>query len=382
MANPFGDEEVIPLTSFRRKSSNQVEVQGKWSGDWYEKSCVIILGDTGLGKSTMVNLCTGNEASTGRTPEAITKVNQIYTDNLHGPKYPKWMDTVGLNDTSDDPNFLVFQRFLRELKSEGVTSVHAIIWAISPNIREKKEFKAQATQIEAIFKGVDIHEKAVNKVDIWKNVILLCEKSFKEKLSFQGAKAAIRKYSGCADNVKCVQMSDFGADENGKTRLDSNEAKRTRDALMEALGDLTSPIYLNFKTMICRDCGQIDDPRLMMLKCHWQPEKKWQKAPSMCSCGQYIKYMFQADKLVCANENCLKPGGNRASWSKPSCNCCWKYTNGDYKTCAVVRMIGNLKVGNLEVGDDTANQIKFKERHNLEEVDSDSCCYNCSSCCY
>ena len=26
---------------------------GPWSGDWYDKSCILLFGDTGLGKSTL-----------------------------------------------------------------------------------------------------------------------------------------------------------------------------------------------------------------------------------------------------------------------------------------------------------------------------------------
>ena len=171
MANPFDDAEILEVP------------------DWYENACVIILGDTGLGKSTILNLCTGNKAPCGSTPEAVTRVNKIYEDVLHGEKYPKWMDTVGLNDTSKEQGFHVFQKFLQELKNQNISSVHAIIWTITPSMREKKEFDEQVTQIEAIFKGIDLEDKLQDKVNIWKNVILLCEKSFRDKQSFQGAKA-------------------------------------------------------------------------------------------------------------------------------------------------------------------------------------------------
>ena len=107
-------------------------------------------------------------------------------------------------------------------------------------------------------------------------------KSFKGKQSFQGAKAAIKAKtaSESIDGIPCIQMGDFSDDE-GKVRLDGREAIKTRDLIMEAVKNMTSPISLNFKTMVCRDCGQIDDPRLMILSCHWKPEKKWKVPPSL-----------------------------------------------------------------------------------------------------
>ena len=245
--NPFDEEEVLPLKEI--SSSDLEKPPGKWSGDWYEKSCVIILGDTGLGKSTLVNLCTGSDAPSGKSPEAITKWNKLYVDNRHGPKYPKWMDTIGLNDTSDDSNFLLFQRFLRTLQEGCIESVHAIIWVFSPCVREKREIKEQATQIEAILQTWGVNEKDSSKMDIWRNVILLCEKSFQDELSFQGAKVVAKKYSESAEKLQCIQMGNFGKDSNGKIRLDSEEATCVHNSLMEALGSISNPVDLNFKMM-------------------------------------------------------------------------------------------------------------------------------------
>ena len=149
MANPFDDAEAIQLP------------------EWYQTSCIIILGDTGLGKSTIVNLCTGNQAPCGSTPEAVTRINKVYDDLLNGDKYPKWMDTVGLNDTSKESGFLIFQRFLQELKNQNISSVHAIIWTITPSMREKREFDEQVTQIEAIFKGINLNENVEDKNDLF-----------------------------------------------------------------------------------------------------------------------------------------------------------------------------------------------------------------------
>lgn len=359
MAKPLDDAEVIHLP------------------DWYETSCVIILGDTGLGKSTILNLCTRNQAPTGSTAEAVTRVNKIYDDMTNGEKYPKWMDTVGLNDTSKECGFLVFQKFLQELQNQNISSVHAIIWAITPSMREKKEFDEQVTQIEAIFKGINLNEKVEDTVDIWRNVILLCEKSFKDKQSFQGAKAAIKAKttSESIDGIETIQMGDFRDDE-GKIKLDGMEAIKTRDLIFQAVKKMSSPIRLNFKTMVCRDCGQIDDPRLMLLNCHWKPEKKWKVPPR--TMGKYMSYLCNPNQMLCGNEQCLNDKHKRSKWSKKKWHGGWIYTEGDYKSCAIIRMIGKLEVTS-SVPIDSANQMLFKDCHNLEEiyVKKSSNCYHC-----
>ena len=357
MANPFDDPETIELP------------------DRYQNSCVVILGDTGLGKSTIVNLCTGNNATCGSTAEAVTRVNTVYDDILHGPKFPKWMDTIGLNDASkENSSFLILQKFLDALKNESITEVCAIIWAITPSMRETKDFDDQASQIEAIFKNIYItdDDKSHNRVDIWKNVILLCEKSFKDKKSFQGAKAAIKAKtaSECVDDIPCIQMADF-RDDDGQVNLESTEAVRTRDKILESIKDISTPISLNFKIMVCLDCGQVNDPRLMLLYCHWKPEKKWKEPPKMGGCcpyrGKYFTYLRQKDALVCANKDCLNDKQKRAKWAKKNWHGAWVCTEGNFENCAVVRRIGKLEV-TTSVHIDNAMEIRFKDQHNLSEL--------------
>ena len=357
MANPFDDPETIELP------------------DWYQNSCVVILGDTGLGKSTIVNLCTGNNAACGSTAEAVTRKNTVYDDILHGAKFPKWMDTIGLNDASNEnSSFLIFQKFLQALKEQNITAVYAIIWAITPSMRETKDFDDQASKIEAIFRNININDdvNSESKTDIWKNVILLCEKSFKDKQSFQGAKAAIKAKtaSECVDNIPCIQMADF-RDDGDQVNLKSTEAIRTRDKITESLRNISSPISLNFKNMVCLDCGQINDPRLMALYCHWKPEKKWKEPPKMGGCcpyrGKYFTYLRQKDTLVCANKDCLNDKQKRSKWAKKKWNGSWICTEGNFEKCAVVRRIGKLEV-TTSVRIDNASEIRFKEQHNLAEL--------------
>ena len=86
---------------------------------------MLLFGYTGVGKSTILNLVTGNDAQTGGSPNGTTEENKIYIDELHGAR-PKWMDTVGLHDASagQDP-FTVPQSHLEKLKEYNVEYIHA-----------------------------------------------------------------------------------------------------------------------------------------------------------------------------------------------------------------------------------------------------------------
>ena len=97
-------------------------------GKWYSKSCILIVGDTGLGKSTLLNLFTGNNVPAGHSAKGVTSKNKIYKDLTH-KGYPQWMDTVGLNEASEgqDP-FSVCQSYLKKLREKSISCIHAIIW--------------------------------------------------------------------------------------------------------------------------------------------------------------------------------------------------------------------------------------------------------------
>ena len=60
-------------------------------------SCIIVLGTTGRGKTTTMNLYTGNTAKTGAASHGTTMTNDVYIDQR--PGYPVWLDTVGLDES-------------------------------------------------------------------------------------------------------------------------------------------------------------------------------------------------------------------------------------------------------------------------------------------
>ena len=86
--------------------------------------------------------------------------------------------------------------------------------------------------------------------------------------------------------------------------------------------------------------------------------KAWHEGIS--NWGKYMKYLCQKDKMLCANTKCLNSKGNRSKWSRKNGYGSWTYTEGEYKDCAVVRMIGKLEVTTV-IGIDNASEIKVKE---------------------
>ena len=166
------------------------------------------------------------------------------------------MDTIGLNDTKNEMDKSeIYQSYLRMLKANNVNSVHAVIWTMLPDMKYKDEHRRQALYIQALFDTIDDQGNR-SRINVWKNVILLCKGIFDEQ-DFQGAKSAITDILGdnavTSNNIECINMEAFAKID--KTRLDFNcqQAISTKNRLNEVLGNMKTPLYLNFKPMICLD---------------------------------------------------------------------------------------------------------------------------------
>ena len=68
VGNPFEGQE-------------EEEVDGQVP-NFHPNSCIIVLGTTGRGKTTTMNLYTGNTADTGDASHSTTKTNKIYHDQV------------------------------------------------------------------------------------------------------------------------------------------------------------------------------------------------------------------------------------------------------------------------------------------------------------
>ena len=346
-SNEGNSDKVMEMTPLLLKGES-------WSGNWYAKSCVLLFGDTGLGKSTMLNLVTGHSIQTGDGANGTTEVNAIYNDLSH-PERPKWMDTVGLNEAryNQDP-FDVYQTYLRMLKTENVEYIHAIIWVIPVSEKNTSSIQKQAVYIQSLFESFG----QIRQKDVWKNVIIVCRGTF-NKNDFQGAHAAITeilKDNGKrAKNMTCINMVPFEEGEDTQPDLNCDTAQNLRSRLEDALGGIETPLALDFCDMICLDCGQNDDPRLMDNHCHLGQdiiEEKW-------CCTKLTRR-----KIVCKNENCKTKDKKRSEWRRRKVGDAIKYNEVDYKDCAIVEKVGNMKLQTPKMP-----SYLIKEKHNLIDPD-------------
>ena len=58
-------------------------------------SCILVVGTTGTGKTSTVNIFTGNDLPVGDSAQAVTSETVAVEDKIH-PKAPVWLDNPGL----------------------------------------------------------------------------------------------------------------------------------------------------------------------------------------------------------------------------------------------------------------------------------------------
>jgi len=129
-------------------------------------SCILVVGSTGTGKSTLIGMCTGMSVSTsGGTSECTLDIQAF--QEIGNETGPVWIDSVGFDGTdtnrSDEEAFQYVLRFLQEQK---ISHVVGIIWTVNPDDREAAKLQEQA--------------KLINKFkeeDVWSNVIVAVKKT-------------------------------------------------------------------------------------------------------------------------------------------------------------------------------------------------------------
>ena len=147
------------------------------SPEFRSDSCIVVLGTTGRGKTTTMNLYTGNTAATKAASHGTTTANSIYRD-LNHPHYPVWLDTVGLDEAdAETKNSDLVRSYLLKLQSAKVRWVHAVIWCVTPEDKKLQYLKDQAKVIRSF---------GNNSTRIWGNVIIIAKQGNNTNLqSFQ-----------------------------------------------------------------------------------------------------------------------------------------------------------------------------------------------------
>ena len=127
------------------------------------KSCILVVGSTGTGKSTLIGMCTGLSVATSGGANECTQDIQAFEDE----EGLMWIDSVGFDGTdSDRSDEEAFQYILMFLQEQGISHVVGIIWTVNPDGRMTAKLQKQAWLINQ-FKAVSV----------WDNVIIAVKKT-------------------------------------------------------------------------------------------------------------------------------------------------------------------------------------------------------------
>jgi len=126
-------------------------------------SCILVVGSTGTGKSTLIGLCTGQSvAASGGTNECTTDI-QAFKDEEN----VMWVDSVGFDGTdSTRSDEEAFQYILRFLQEQRISHVVGVIWTVNPDVRMTARLQEQAKRINMFKEG-----------SVWDNVIIVVKKT-------------------------------------------------------------------------------------------------------------------------------------------------------------------------------------------------------------
>ena len=129
-----------------------------------------MVGTTGTGKTTTMNIYTGNDLPTGVCAQSITEETVAVKDKIH-PDGPKWIDTpgnvlysqrvltpsnhamvslllLGWADTEGRSDQMLFKQLLKHLQSNKIYKVKAVMWCVMPTPRMDAILQAQAEFID------------------------------------------------------------------------------------------------------------------------------------------------------------------------------------------------------------------------------------------
>jgi len=183
-------EKDIPLLEAKATTNNN-------NGDnKVEGQCVVLVGTTGTGKTTCLNIYTGQNLETGDTAKSLTTHTVAVDDKIHGPGAPKWVDNPGWSDTEGASDQHTFKDLLRHLQKERLTSIKAVLWFVMPTPRMDSMLQQQAKFIES-FTTEDESTREKEAGQIWTNVVIVCKGKLATELEgdVQGAQMAAKSFN-------------------------------------------------------------------------------------------------------------------------------------------------------------------------------------------
>ena len=140
------EEEVKPRDEFEEEEAEVKKVKKSKP----KKSCVICVGSTGTGKSTLIKIMTGANVETSSRADSVTKTSSVYSKRkgfLSQDKKPLqyWIDTQGWEDSDiEKQDNQIFKDIFQCLYDSEMTEISGIVWNINPNERATDTLQRQA----------------------------------------------------------------------------------------------------------------------------------------------------------------------------------------------------------------------------------------------
>jgi len=250
-----GDGETsIPLLPLRAATKEK------------NNSCILVVGTTGTGKTSTVNIYTGNNLKVGHSAHAETGETITVEDKNH-PGAPAWIDNPGWSDTEGRSDAIVFKDLLKHMQTSKLHKVAAVVWCVLPQIRMDSVLQAQARFIDMF----------TDKGRIWSNVIILCKGKGPAESAAEDCKGAVmaaKKANVHAEprtvgyQFATAKVLAGASEEFRREELRSLTDPEIREKLEAELSSLPPSIQVVFANKRCQACGQTGDPRLMEDTCH------------------------------------------------------------------------------------------------------------------
>jgi len=201
------------------------------------------------------------------------------------------------------------QDTLSYLNNNDLLKISAIIWCVSPNIRQDATLQRQAEFINEFLPKT-----------IWENVIVICKQAVNPSKDGVGAVKAAQSFH------KTVRLNVIGyrylddpcfTDEQRKALVENVETRKMFNVLTDeeivgsisnTLASLPAPVQVVFRDQRCVDCGEEGDRRLLSPFCHLEKCLKHPGRLQRIHPGGVELYHLSSDQIS------IHPGHLQTPW--------------------------------------------------------------------
>ncbi|XP_023329538.1 uncharacterized protein LOC111702174 isoform X2 [Eurytemora carolleeae] len=255
-----GKEENMEMKVLKKVKKTKAPVSGR--------SCIMVVGTSGTGKTTLLNLYTGAQELTGSGAQGVTNSTVVVEDTKHS-NAPLWMDNPGWSDPGGKSDSHVFKDLLLQMQTLGIYNLKAVIWCVFPQLRMDATLQAQAKFIDEFTVESDAGR-------IWSNVVVVAKGKAQKTVAedCQGACTAAKKLWVHAEPVcrgwelATPEIVNETTERLRKETLRCYTEEEILEELETVIKQLPPPVQVVFANQRCQSCGQTGDPRLMEDKCH------------------------------------------------------------------------------------------------------------------